>query len=893
VTTSVASRSDLRGRVAATIGATLRVNPVRIGPFDSFASLGMDSLAAVELTAAIEDELGIELSLSAVHEHPSLDALCRFIEGDGAEEVRERELARVRQDAVLPPDIVPAHERGPRTRDARRILLTGATGFLGAHLLRTLIDETEATVHCLVRPGVGDGLERVRRNLAAYRLWSDSDAARVRVVRGDLCRPRLGLDAREFRELADEIDAIVHAAADVNWVHGYESLRDANVLGTREILRLACDGTPKPLHFVSSTSVCHSTIGPTSVDENADVCAGVDGLWLGYAKTKCVAESLVREAGARGLPVTIVRPSLITGDASRGGRSNIDDLTSRFIAGCIRMRAAPDLDWRMDCVPADDASRAIVRLALAHEGGTGTHHVASARPRHWRECVLWMRLSGYDVELVPYAEWAEKLRVGEDVSHPLYALRSFFLRRVSGEPELTLPELFEESRRSRVESTRSTRALGALGATIRDVDSRLLSRYFDDFVRRGIVPDVGSSGIASQPPADSREVIEPSEALRKGLDELLGERVRVGRISLAPLESEESIVAELTAWRSRGGTQSGLFHASVETTGEDGSSRDVRLFVKAKSRDTQSIDVAVALAGLASPTLREQVHRFRDHLGLSRSHLRELAIYQLDDAGIRAHSPRPVLIERDDPRRRWVVVLESIADAVMINANDPARWDDESIDAALTGLASIHSRWLGRTPELMRQPWLVPRDESKWIEMAPLWRELARHAHTRSPAFAVPRLRRIHDQLTESVASWAGVLGSMPQTLIHNDFNPRNLALRRDSGRLRLCAFDWELATIGMPQRDLAEFLSFILPPDASPRRIARWVERYRALLVAASGVAFLRTEWETGFRAALCELLVDRLSFYAMIDRVRSQVFLSRVVQSWLNIYGCTAGRV
>jgi aminoglycoside phosphotransferase (APT) family kinase protein len=133
----------------------------------------------------------------------------------------------------------------------------------------------------------------------------------------------------------------------------------------------------------------------------------------------------------------------------------------------------------------------------------------------------------------------------------------------------------------------------------------------------------------------------------------------------------------------------------------------------------------------------------------------------------------------------------------------------------------------------------------------------------------------------------------MPQTLIHNDFNPRNLALRRDSGRLRLCAFDWELATIGMPQRDLAEFLSFILPPDASPRRIARWVERYRALLVAASGVAFLRTEWETGFRAALCELLVDRLSFYAMIDRVRSQVFLSRVVQSWLNIYGWTAGRV
>jgi hypothetical protein len=425
------------------------------------------------------------------------------------------------------------------------------------------------------------------------------------------------------------------------------------------------------------------------------------------------------------------------------------------------------------------------------------------------------------------------------------------------------------------------------------VDARLLSRYFDDFVRRGIVPDVGDCGVASDAPADGRAVVESSEALRNGLGELLGKRVRVGRISLAPLETEESIVAELTAWRSGGGTESGLFHAGVEAIGDDGLPRDVRLFVKAKLQDTQSIDVAVALAGLASPTLRDEVHRFRDDLGLSRSHLRELAIYQLDDAGIRAHTPRPVLIERDDSRRRWVVVLESIADAALINANDPARWDDESIDAALAGLASIHSAWLGRTSELMRQPWLVARDERKWIELAPLWRELARHAHVRSTAFAAPRLRRIHDELVEDVASWVGVLASLPQTLIHNDFNPRNIALRSDSGGLRLCVFDWELATIGAPQRDLAEFLSFVLPPDASPRTIARWVERSRALLVAESGLAFPPMEWETGFRAALGELLVDRLSFYAMIDRVRSQVFLGRVVQSWLNIFGWAAGRV
>ena len=133
----------------------------------------------------------------------------------------------------------------------------------------------------------------------------------------------------------------------------------------------------------------------------------------------------------------------------------------------------------------------------------------------------------------------------------------------------------------------------------------------------------------------------------------------------------------------------------------------------------------------------------------------------------------------------------------------------------------------------------------------------------------------------------------MPRTLIHNDFNPRNIALRRDSGGLRLCAFDWELATIGAPQRDLAEFLSFVLPPYAAREAVVRWVEWYRALLAAESGVAFPRTEWELGFRAALCELLVDRLSFYAMVDRVRPQRFLPRVVRSWVNLFEWMGGPV
>jgi len=94
---------------------------------------------------------------------------------------------------------------------------------------------------------------------------------------------------------------------------------------------------------------------------------------------------------------------------------------------------------------------------------------------------------------------------------------------------------------------------------------------------------------------------------------------------------------------------------------------------------------------------------------------------------------------------------------------------------------------LGREVELAAQRWLAPlRDQAKLVEMVPLWSALAEHAHARSLAFADRRLHRIHEWLIEDVASWAGVLGRAPRTLIHNDFNPRNVAIRPVDGGLHL-----------------------------------------------------------------------------------------------------------
>ncbi|HTE47150.1 MAG TPA: thioester reductase domain-containing protein [Gemmatimonadaceae bacterium] len=892
----------LQRRVAGVIAATLKISADLVQPNEPFEMIGMDSLAAVEACAALEDELGIQLPVTVMHEYSDLESLCAFIETgahvDGCDAARA--VDRMRADAVLPMEIMPSlvgiKKEAIRTRDARSVLLTGATGFVGAHVLKAIADETSVVIHCLVRPHTDNSVARLRANLERYDVWTPELAQRIRIVSGDLAVPLLGLSRDAFVRLAGDVDAIYHVGADVNWVRGYDALNPTNVLGTIEVLRLACTGRPKPVHFLSSVAVCHSTSGPRAANEQTNSLDGIDGLSLGYAQSKCVSEALVREAGARGLPVTILRSSLVTGDSVKG-RSNADDLVSRFIAGCIALRAAPDLDWRMDCVPVDEIASSVVRLSRAHDSGLRVAHLAADRPRHWRECVLWMRLRGHDIDLVPYREWMEILRATNDASNPLHALRSFFLRTIPAENDLTFPELFEESRLARVSHAETRRQLSELDVVPRSLDARLLARYFDDLEQAGVIPRVShvnnkpisrsrsSGGIAGFEKDPALAALLP--ALTASLAAQFGdESLRIESVALAPMETDDSIVAELTSWRSER-TRTGLFHATLGVVGRTVGRDEVRVFVKSKPADESVIEVAEAVAALASPVLGEAVSRFRNHLGFTRGHVRELAVYAHSDPRLRRHMPRVLAVHRDDDAGEWIVALESIERGAMMNASDDTAWTDEAIDAAVVGLASIHAIGMERRSELSSAPWNAPRrDAQQRVAMGPFWSALAKHACEQSPSWSDATLRSVHERLVTGVGSWARALDVSPHTFIHNDFNPRNIAIRGAHGSLMLCAFDWELATVGVPQRDLAELLCFVLPVDAPQSEITKWIERHRTLLEAEARKSLRTDAWDVGFRAALCDLLVDRLASYAMVDRIRRQTFLPRVVRSWENIY-------
>ena len=196
------------------------------------------------------------------------------------------------------------------------------------------------------------GIARLRRQLLDLGLWHDSIMERIEIMPGNLSRPRLGLSPDAFEDVAPRVQVIFHAAANVNLVYPYAALRDSNVGGTREILRLA-SRAGATVQYISTNGVLPPSQYGWREDAMLDVDAVPEKLPDGYGQTKWVTEKLVQEAGRRGLPVKIHRAGTISGH-SLTGAGNISDLLGAIIVESIQLGYAPDVaGWRAEMTPVD------------------------------------------------------------------------------------------------------------------------------------------------------------------------------------------------------------------------------------------------------------------------------------------------------------------------------------------------------------------------------------------------------------------------------------------------------------------------------------------------------------------------------------------------------------
>jgi len=256
------------------------------------------------------------------------------------------------------------------------VLLTGGTGFIGPFLIKSLLEQTRAKIYVLVRSSdEKQGRQRLR---AAMESMGPCGAglmemfeARVIAVSGDLGQPKLGLMQDVWDFLAREIDTVFHNAATVNYLFNYDLMRDANVLGTNEVVRLAFEGRPKEFNYVSTTFVfgwaVKSVLYETDLNENMEL------LDFGYSQSKWVAEQVVVDARSRGLSARIFRPALVSPSVTGGG-SNFD-IAVRLVAFMVNHGIGVDTLNQVSFVPADIVANNIVAISTTPGTANKTYHV--------------------------------------------------------------------------------------------------------------------------------------------------------------------------------------------------------------------------------------------------------------------------------------------------------------------------------------------------------------------------------------------------------------------------------------------------------------------------------------------------------------------------------------
>jgi amino acid adenylation domain-containing protein/thioester reductase-like protein len=387
-----------------------------IGVKEDFFEVGGHSLKIIEVLAEIKKKyrgLSIKdffelrtvekLAVKALEEHK------KEVQAKETKFVQLKEYPLLKAEGVLP--------------KVKSVVLTGATGFLGSHLLKRLTDMKIHT-YAIVRGNQPE--ERLKEKLNKYFNMGMNEY--IHVVNGDLKQRFLGLSEDQFKELACKIDAVIHSAADVRHFGDREHFEKVNVEGTKHVLELLDINPDLSFHHISTVGIVEDLLlegkwmeleGKTNIPEDLQ-------LNNVYTDTKLKAERLVLEKVKEGYQTFIYRMGNLTGRASDGVfQENIDsNAFYRMMKLMILVEKAPDVNWMVDFTPIDFASEVVTTSVLKSQHDRRVYHVNHPEPIHYRKFIDLLNEVGYKVEVmdaIEYEEFVLNLETSEEARNLLVA----------------------------------------------------------------------------------------------------------------------------------------------------------------------------------------------------------------------------------------------------------------------------------------------------------------------------------------------------------------------------------------------------------------------------------------------------------------------------------------
>ncbi|GGX17935.1 non-ribosomal peptide synthetase [Aquimarina muelleri] len=470
----IAPTNDLEKKIVTIFKEILEIE--KVGVLDSFFELGGHSLLVMKAIHKINTIVHSKLAAKDLFKFPTPQELAVCIKNGTSTD----QAVNLEEEIQFDPTVHFPLTKFVFPTTPQHIFVTGSTGFVGAFLLRELLENTSAQLYCLTRANSKEeAFLKIKNVMTAYDLWLDEYAIRIQSMVGDIGTPLLGLSPETFDELCTTIDVIYHNAAHMNHMATYQDLKPANVEGTLEIIKLASKHKIKPLHYTSTLAVFNNTvrkefqiITEKSTSEN-EIHYESDG----YPTSKWVSENVILKAQKAGLPCVIYRLGLTTGDSIKGRLDNKQWFYG-FIKSCITVGAMinQDLNIKLPMMPVDIVAKSLVYLSLQKNALNQTFHLVGKPSSLYTIFKKYSELkNGLSLKELSMYEWLKLLKLNPELPVPPFMLEYLELNK----EELIIRKNKELTAKLEFDTTFTEQKIENSDILFPNINSEIVLKYFD------------------------------------------------------------------------------------------------------------------------------------------------------------------------------------------------------------------------------------------------------------------------------------------------------------------------------------------------------------------------------------------------------------------------------
>lgn len=418
----VPPRTSLERKLLDVWRRVLAIDAISID--DNFFDIGGDSLCALTMQLELM-KVNINVQYGDIFKNNTISDLASFIESSSTCEFKPyksrdfRHLKKVLKKNSIKKKI------NIKYTEPRNVLLVGATGFLGIHVLAELLKYDNIKIYCLIRNDPSTSAQNKLKNKFKYYFGSDLSnlfGSRLFVYSGDVTNANFGLAWEQYRTLADNVYDVINCAALVKHFGNYSTFEKVNVIGVKNIIDF-CEQFGKKLFHISTISVSGNTMMnlPSSFNPDKKIYFSEDDLFINqsldnvYVRSKFEAEKLMlQELANKKLRGIILRVGNVTNRYSDGKfqENALENAFLNRLKAFMFLKCVPKsiIENYIEFSPVDMIAKSIITSMIYYDKNISVLHLYNSNHLYLRDFLTYLNELGYEMNITDDDSFKKNLK---------------------------------------------------------------------------------------------------------------------------------------------------------------------------------------------------------------------------------------------------------------------------------------------------------------------------------------------------------------------------------------------------------------------------------------------------------------------------------------------------